>query len=139
MSANDSKNLSLDSLDSDTQLQCFRIVQECFANIEKHAQAAGASVLVRSDGDKTLFVCVSDNGRGFSPPDRDESRRLLAEGHFGLWNIYERAASLSGTLIIDSSEGEGAIITMQIPLISREGGGVENDFYHAYRRSPPGD
>jgi signal transduction histidine kinase len=117
------KDLSLDSLDSDTQLQCFRIVQECLANIEKHAQAAGASVLVRSEGGKTLFVCVSDNGRGFSPPARDESRRLLAEGHFGLWSMYERAASLSGTLIVDSSEGEGAIITMQIPLISRGGGG----------------
>jgi signal transduction histidine kinase len=117
------KNLNLDSLDNDTQLQCFRIVQECFANIEKHAQAKEASVLVRSEGDKTLFICVSDNGRGFSPPDRDESRRLLAEGHFGLWSMYERAASLSGTLIVDSSEGEGAIITLQIPLISWGGGG----------------
>ena len=110
------KDLHLDSLDSDTQLQCFRIVQECFANIEKHAQAKEASVLVRSEGDKTLLVCVSDNGRGFSPPDRDESRRLLAEGHFGLWSMYERAASLSGTLSVDSGEGEGTVLSLRIPF-----------------------
>jgi signal transduction histidine kinase len=117
------KDLRLDSLDNDTQLQCFRIVQECLANIEKHAKAEEASVLVRSEEGKTLLVCISDNGRGFSPPNRDESRRLLAEGHFGLWSMYERAAAISGTLIVDSSEGEGAVITLQIPLVSHGGGG----------------
>jgi signal transduction histidine kinase len=132
------KDLSLDSLDSDTQLQCFRVVQECLANIEKHAQAKEASVLVRSEENQSLLVCVSDNGRGFSPPDRDSSLLLLAEGHFGLWSMYERAAALSGTLTVDSSEGEGAMITLQIPLISRGGGGVEDDFYFNGRRSSNG-
>ena len=112
------KDLRLDSLDNDTQLQCFRIVQECLVNIEKHAQAKEASVLVRSKEDKFLLICISDNGRGFSPPDRDGSLSLLAQGHFGLWGMYERAASLSGTLIVDSSEGKGAMITMQIPFIN---------------------
>jgi signal transduction histidine kinase len=134
------KDLRLDSLDNDTQLQCFRIVQECLANIEKHAQAKEASVLVRGEGNKSLIVCVSDDGRGFSPPvtstkpgllkrgrvkvplwTRDSSLRLLAEGHFGLWSMYERAAALSGTLTIDSDDG--VMITLQIPFISRGGGG----------------
>ena len=109
------KDLRLDSLDNDTQLQCFRIVQECLANIEKHAGAAEAAVLVRS-GENTLLVSVSDSGRGFSPPGRDESGRLLTEGHYGVWGMYERAAAISGTLTVDSSVGEGAIITLQIPL-----------------------
>jgi len=112
------KNLCLDSLDSGTQLQCFRIVQECLANIGKHAQATEASVLVRSEENQSLLICVSDNGRGFLPPDRDSSRRLLAEGHFGLWSMYERAASLSGMLTVDSGEGEGVIVTLQIPFES---------------------
>jgi signal transduction histidine kinase len=109
------KNLRLDSLDNDTQFQCFRIVQECLANVEKHAQAAEASVLVRSEED-TLLICVSDSGRGFSPPGRDRSSRLLAEGHFGLWSMYERAAAISGTLTIDSGVDEGTMITLQIPF-----------------------
>ena len=85
------------------------------ANIEKHAGAAEAAVLVRS-GENTLLVSVSDSGRGFSPPGRDESGRLLTEGHYGLWGMHERAAAISGTLTVDSSVGEGAIITLQIPL-----------------------
>jgi signal transduction histidine kinase len=123
------KDLRLDSLDPlSTQLQCYRIVQECLVNIEKHARATEASVLVRGEEGKSLSVCVSDNGMGFSPPDRDGSLSLLAEGHFGLWSMYERAASLSGTLSVDSNEGEGAMLTLQIPYIIR-GGGVENDLY----------
>jgi signal transduction histidine kinase len=104
-------------------------VQECFVNIEKHAQAKEASVLVRSKEDKFLLICISDNGMGFSPPDRDGSLSLLAQGHFGLWGMYERAASLSGTLIVDSSEGEGATITLQIPLISLGGGGGKKTIF----------
>jgi signal transduction histidine kinase len=108
------KDLCLDSLNPSRQLQCFRIVQECLANIEKHARATEASVLVRNEEDNSLLVCVSDNGKGFSPLDRDTSHRLLAEGHFGLWSMYERAASLSGKLTIDSEAGEGTTVSLRI-------------------------
>jgi len=105
-----------DYLSSDTQLQCFRIVQECLANIEKHSGAAEASVLVHSNDKKELSICVSDNGRGFSPPDRDSCRELRGQGHYGLWSIFERAASISGTVTIDSGAGEGTMVTLLIPF-----------------------
>jgi signal transduction histidine kinase len=107
-----------ENLLGDTRLQCFRIVQECLANIEKHAGATETSVLVRSNNKGELVICVSDNGKGFSPPDRDSCQQLRAEGHYGLWNIYERAASISGTLTFDSEAGEGTMVTLQIPLNS---------------------
>jgi len=109
-------NLRLGGLDSDMQLQCFRIVQECLANTEKHAAASEASVLVRNSAEGELLISVSDNGRGFSPPDIDSYSSLRAGGHFGLWSIYERAASLSGTLVTDSGIGEGTVITLRIPI-----------------------
>lgn len=116
------------------QLQCFRIVQECLANIEKHSGATETSVLVCNKKDasvagessapaQALLICVSDNGKGFSPPDMDSSHTLRAEGHFGLWNMYERAASMSGTLSAESSSGEGAIISLLIPLSPAAGRG----------------
>jgi len=108
------KNLRLGTLDSDMQLQCFRIVQECLANIEKHAAASEAFVLVCNNAEGELLISVSDNGKGFSPPDRDLCRNLRADGHFGLWSIYERAASLSGTLDVDSGIGEGTVITLHV-------------------------
>jgi len=114
------KDLNLVPLDIDAQLQAFRIVQESLANIEKHArrgeQPLEAGVLVRNDENNDLLICVSDNGSGFTPPDRDSSRRLLAEGHFGLWSMYERAAVISASLTIDSQKGGGTLLSLRIPL-----------------------
>jgi len=109
------KNLKLGNLDSDMQLQCFRIVQECLANIEKHAAASEVSVLVRNSAENELLINISDNGKGFSPPDKNSYSNLRADGHFGLWSIYERAASLAGNLVVDSVIGEGTVITLRVP------------------------
>ena len=73
-------------------------------------------MLVHDNDKGELVICVSDNGKGFSPPDRDSSRELRVRGHYGLWNIYERAASISGALTFDSEAGEGTMVTLQIPL-----------------------
>jgi signal transduction histidine kinase len=121
------EGLRLDPLDTEAQLQCFRVVQECLANIEKHARAGEAEVLV-SNGARggprgqavratVLRIDVSDNGRGFAAPDDDSRLRLRTAGHYGLWAMYERAASLYGTLVIDSEKGEGTHITLEVPLV----------------------
>ncbi|MDR0443901.1 MAG: sensor histidine kinase [Treponema sp.] len=126
----------IESLGSDVQLQCFRIVQECLANIEKHSEATEVSVIVRRKdanlspanfSSSELLMCVSDNGKGFPAPDSsamdaDYFMRLRDEGHFGLWNIYERASLLGGTLTLDSETGEGTTITLRIPLLTTRGG-----------------
>jgi signal transduction histidine kinase len=123
------------SLDSGIQLQCFRIVQECLANIEKHAGADEVSVLAygNADGNGALSICVSDNGKGFTPPDSNFSQ-LRAGGSFGLWGMHERAAVIGGTLIVESVAGEGSAITLRITV---GGGGVAYDSYSHYRRPPP--
>jgi signal transduction histidine kinase len=103
-------------LDLDTQLQCFRIIQECLANIEKHAGATETQVVAYSNNKGELVFCVEDNGKGFSPPDRETSRELRIQGHYGLWNIYERTALISGTLTFDSNAGKGTMVNLQIPI-----------------------
>jgi signal transduction histidine kinase len=134
------EGLRLDPLGTEAQLQCFRVVQECLANIEKHAQAREAAVLVcnsapgepgggalrgetpqgEASGAAVLRITVSDSGRGFAVPDGDSRLRLRTAGHFGLWTMYERAASLHGTLVIDSEAGEGTHITLEIPLVQKD-------------------
>ena len=98
---------------SDLQLQCYRIAQECLANIEKHSGASEVSVYVRNNAEGELVMSVSDNGRGFSPPSRESCQKLRADGHYGLWSIYERAASLSGVVTIDSAAGQGTTVTLR--------------------------
>ena len=90
----DSANFSF--LDVDMQLHCFRIVQECLANVEKHSKAGEVSVLVRSNAEGKLLFFVTDNGKGFEKPDKDFYRVMREKGHFGLWNMQERAASMNG-------------------------------------------
>jgi signal transduction histidine kinase len=111
------QTLGFKAIDSYMQLQCYRIVQECLANIEKHSRATEVSVLV-CNKEGNLLVCVSDNGRGFSPPDRHSLQELYLQGNFGLWNMYERACTLNGTLIVDSGAGTGTVISLQLPLLS---------------------
>jgi len=108
-------DLKLELMDNDTQLQCFRVVQESLTNIEKHAEAGEVLLLVRQKGDNSLLICVSDNGKGFMPPDYNSVLSLRAEGHLGLWSMYERAASISGTLTI-VSDSEGTMVNLQVPL-----------------------
>jgi signal transduction histidine kinase len=106
-------DLPINTLDSDIQLQCFRVVQECLSNIEKHSGARECSVLVYR-GEEEIIISVSDDGKGFSPPDRDSSQNLKEKGCFGLWGMYERAAAMNGSLTLESEPGEGTTVTLKL-------------------------
>ena len=99
----------------ETKIQCYRIAQECLANIEKHSGATKAQVHIRENGGE-LLLFVSDNGKGFDTPGTEECRKLRAQGHLGLWNMHERALSVDGTLTAYSEAGEGTTVTLRLPL-----------------------
>jgi len=107
-------NADFSFLDVDMQLHCFRIIQECLANVEKHSKASGVSVLVRSNIEGELLFFVTDNGKGFKKTDNDFYRVMRAKGHFGLWNMQERAASMNGDFSIDSEVGGGTEVKLKI-------------------------
>jgi len=60
------EDLQLNTLNSDIQLQCFRIAQECLTNIEKHSKAAECSALVYRGEAGEIIISVSDDGKGFT-------------------------------------------------------------------------
>jgi signal transduction histidine kinase len=64
------------------------------------------------------MIYVTDNGKGIENTDNDYLRALRAKGHFGVWNMKERAASMNSKLIIDSEPGEGTTIKL---IIQRQG------------------
>jgi len=106
-------------LNEEKQLQIFRIVQEALTNVEKHAQAAEAIVMLRCDENKTLSVGISDDGRGFNMPDKKSTSHKSAShknaSHLGIRGMNERAALLGGNLEIKSEIGEGTLVKLQIP------------------------
>jgi signal transduction histidine kinase len=87
----------------------FRIAQEALANVERHARAQHAEVLLRNaPGDaKPLTLIVSDDGSGFDVSALDDQR-------FGLRGMQERAEQIGAHLRIDSTVGQGTRVTVTL-------------------------
>ncbi|MEX2301934.1 MAG: sensor histidine kinase [Bryobacterales bacterium] len=96
------------SLPPPVALCIYRIVQECLANVARHASASTARVELRGTSG-SLAVCVRDSGIGFSP---DDSSRL----GLGLESMQERARHISAAFSIHSHPGSGTVIEVTVPL-----------------------
>ena len=78
------------------------IVRELVSNAIRHGHASRVSVIGKLEGE-LLRIVVQDNGFGFDP----DHCPGLAEGHFGLQGVRERANRHNGSLSITSSKGSG--------------------------------
>jgi len=95
------------------QLLLFRIAQEALSNIRRHANASTAIVRLEFVDD-SVNMTISDNGRGFELPPRLED--FAGAGKLGVIGIYERARLLGGRLEIESEQGKGTHVVLEIPL-----------------------
>ena len=98
-------------IDSHSELQLIRIVQEALTNVRKHAEATRVSIKIDGD-DHEISLNVCDNGRGFNP------EHLPAAGHprFGMQTMRERAEAVGGTLRIEPSSSGGACVRARVPV-----------------------
>ncbi|PTY05770.1 hypothetical protein DB347_15530 [Opitutaceae bacterium EW11] len=87
----------------------YRIVQEVFSNIARHAHATHVTVTLRAVDDELTLV-VEDDGVGF------EMGTAVSSHGFGLISIEERVRYFSGRVAFESQPGQGARITVRIPL-----------------------
>ncbi|MCJ7808294.1 MAG: ATP-binding protein, partial [Dehalococcoidia bacterium] len=94
------------------ELELFRIAQEAFSNVRKHAQASKMNVIVEFGEGKTT-VTIYDNGKGFDTGDN--LANLPRTGKLGLAGMEERVRLISGTLRIQSELGKGTTIAVVIP------------------------
>jgi PAS domain S-box-containing protein len=93
----------------EVELTVFRIVQEGLTNVARHAGVDRARVEVWSQ-EGTLGARIEDDGRGFSV------ERALRGHSAGLSGMLERTRRLGGTLTIESSEGGGTRLCLDVPL-----------------------
>ena len=94
-------------IENTLEIQIFRIIQELLTNIIKHSGATEAIVQFSED-DNSLNIIVEDNGKGF---DIKKQRSGM-----GLINIEKRAEKINAELVIDSSEGNGTTVILNIPF-----------------------
>ncbi|MFD2672000.1 sensor histidine kinase [Marinicrinis sediminis] len=100
-------------LPSAMEVALFRLVQESFSNVLKHAQATFVEVWITYQQDR-VQVSVADNGVGFDP---ELVERKISEGdNFGLMGMKERVDLLEGTFKIESSKQTGTKIKIDVPL-----------------------
>jgi|GEM_PF-2147561 len=105
----DMENLA--SLPAESELTLFRIVQELFSNIRKHAEAKQVIVTLAYHPEESSFLrgYIQDDGCGFDIHQKKT-------GSLGLIGVQERIGQLGGTFKIDSSPGKGCQFFFQIPL-----------------------
>lgn len=98
---------------NDEQLMnIYRIVQESFMNIKKHAKASEVTVLFKQD--KKLKLIITDDGCGMDEglvnAINNGSFTNIRTVHFGIRNIIERVQLLGGSLIYRSEQDCGTQI-----------------------------
>ncbi|MEU7168612.1 sensor histidine kinase [Streptomyces morookaense] len=98
----------------ETEVALLRLTQEALANVARHARAEHAAVtLAYLDGQVALDVY--DDGVGFVPGELPPDGRRT----FGLHGMHERIAELGGTLTVESSPGEGTVVAVVVPTVTR--------------------
>ncbi len=95
------------------ELSIFRIVQEGFNNIRKHAAARHVALLVERTPTASIRMRLADDGHGLPKPI--DLAELSAAKHFGLLGISERVALLGGTMQVESPLGGGTVLQVEIP------------------------
>jgi len=99
-------------LDEEIELAVYRIAQEALANAARHADASMIVVTLTITAGRLLLE-VSDDGRGF---DAEPGTHVDA---LGLVSMRERALALGGVFQVVSAPGEGTVVRLDCPLVSR--------------------
>ena len=109
---------SMPELSANAQLHVTRIVQECVANVIKHASAATVTVRTRADDD-SVQINIIDDGTGLEPgtgsgQSPGSGRNQGAGAGQGLNNMRYRAGLIGGEFAL-SAGLRGTVATLTLP------------------------
>ena len=92
-----------------TTLMLFRVIQEAFNNIVKHAKCKNVKMRLHIS-DIEIDVMIVDDGIGF-----DMLQNIEKPLGYGLYNMKERIEIVNGTIEINSAINKGSTIKIRIP------------------------
>ncbi len=100
------------SLNFDTEINLYRLIQEALNNIGKHAKANHVTInLVASF--PNIILRIKDNGKGF---DVEKEKKATAnQKRMGLQSMEERVKLLNGIMDIQSKVSAGTRIVIEVP------------------------
>ena len=98
-------NEAFDFLDEEQKIHIYRILQEIFHNIEKHADAQNVTITATKH-EMMFSLIIEDDGKGFEEKETKQG--------IGIVNIKERIELIGGTFTIDSVLGNGTTIIIEL-------------------------
>lgn len=103
-------NIRLDSL---TEINIYRIVQEAINNAIKYADSSHILVSL-SHSKSMLSLLIDDDGKGFEPSKVKKVKK--GDGGMGMTFMKERIKYIDGRLFLNSELGKGTRVTLNIPI-----------------------
>ena len=101
-----------EELKNEHNIFLYRIVNELFTNINKHANATKISVQVFTE--KEMYnIIVEDDGIGFNV---EKNKTAANTGGYGLMSIVERLDSINGSIKINSILNRGTKAKIIVPF-----------------------
>jgi len=101
-----------DQLPAEHASHLYYIVREALTNISKHAHATSITVYMFAF-ENHLHISISDDGIGMN---KQSTNSYVHSGYqLGLTGIRERVSLLNGQLTIESLEGRGTRVDVEIP------------------------
>ncbi len=107
---------AVEKLDSDRRTVLYRVAQEAFTNIAKHARASLVSVRIHRVKD-CVRMEIHDNGKSFDAKGLLVARKIAG---LGLLGMRERVEMVGGRFLVESEPGKGTTIHAEIPYGERE-------------------
>jgi len=105
------------TLDFETKINIYRLIQESLTNVRKHAGASRVEIRLLASYPE-LIVRIQDDGRG-----ADMEKCLAKAGRerrMGLWSMRERVRVLGGTIDFHSRPSKGMRIRVVVPIARNE-------------------
>ena len=110
-------------LSGEAEVVLYRVAHAALTNTVQHASAQNVSVVIQARANDVLAM-VEDDGVGF---DADAVMAGPVEGKFGLLAMMERVAPVGGTVVFESTPGEGSAIFIEIPYADAPDDGAKAD------------
>lgn len=105
-----------------------QVLDNLLGNAMKYGPGKPIHVSIRKHGEHARLV-VRDEGMGIAPEDQarifEKFERAVSENYggfgLGLWISREVVRALGGRILVDSTPGQGATFTVELPLASPAG------------------
>ena len=108
------------------EVALLRTAQEALTNVRKHARASEANMTL-SYMDDCVALDVVDDGVGFDLARLKDPVEGHGAGCFGLVAMRGRIEQLGGTLVVESTPGEGTALAAELPVIAGRAAGRNAD------------